>query len=744
MQQSKLEMVMSLVDQYTKPMKGVIAQTQALAEKTKGAQQALNSLQSQGKQAEKFDRLKAELGQTEQAFATAKSKAEALKKELNAQQKPTKKLISEHAQAVKVLDRLGRKQDTEKQKLEALSQELKKSGFATEEFSNQSKLLSERTKHATQALEQQQKALEAARIEQQKIEGLKSKSSDLARSAGGDALALGGTLYAAKSLVQAYGEIGSAQGEIASLGIDSDGIKAITEQARAFSSEWAGTTAPEFISASYDIKSGISSLSDEAVGEFTRIAALTATGTKATVAQMTDLFASGYAIYREQFNEFGSSTINDWERLDQSAKDMKFAEYLSSGIASSVQAFKTDGGKLAQFVQTLGASATQAGQTFNEQLAIGGLLSSVFQGGQAATKYASFLASAGAASQKLGLDFHDANGNLESTSTILTRLKDKYGDTLDDIEKQELKKAFGTKEAVDMIDVLLPKVGELQSAAQSMQTSLQGGMGTTLAMAEAIGKGTGESLEILDQRLFNTAASLGRVLAPSLLMISAAVGDAANAFANLLDEFPLLSKAIATAFTAFVAYKSVMIGVKLALAGLASAKAFYASVTNLAALATIRHKAVMIASAVGTKAMAAAQWALNAAMLANPIGLIIAGITALGAAIAGILAYWDDIKAFFGFFGDDNDVSINKSSTSKTINETSLTTPSLEDAKGSIINGRLNSSPNGGYTDNKTININVEKLPANIDEAKLASEINRQMAERESQQERSMRGSFAM
>lgn len=40
-----------------------------------------------------------------------------------------------------------------------------------------------------------------------------------------------------------------------------------------------------------------------------------------------------------------------------------------------------------------------------------------------------------------------------------------------------------------------------------------------------------------------------------------------------------------------------------------------------------------------------AQWALNIAMNANPIGLIIAGVVALGAAIYLVIKYWDQIKS---------------------------------------------------------------------------------------------------
>lgn len=54
-------------------------------------------------------------------------------------------------------------------------------------------------------------------------------------------------------------------------------------------------------------------------------------------------------------------------------------------------------------------------------------------------------------------------------------------------------------------------------------------------------------------------------------------------------------------------------------------------------------KGAMIATTVATKAMAAAQWLLNAAMSANPIGLIIAGVVAL---VAGIVLLWNKCEWF--------------------------------------------------------------------------------------------------
>ena len=66
--------------------------------------------------------------------------------------------------------------------------------------------------------------------------------------------------------VEATFETRRALGELASLGVQD--LEAVENAARSFSDQWAGTSKADFISAAYDIKSGIASLSDEGVAEF--------------------------------------------------------------------------------------------------------------------------------------------------------------------------------------------------------------------------------------------------------------------------------------------------------------------------------------------------------------------------------------------------------------------------------------------------------------------------------------------
>lgn len=159
--------------------------------------------------------------------------------------------------------------------------------------------------------------------------------------------------------VEATFETRRALGELASLGVQD--LEAVENAARSFSDQWAGTSKADFISAAYDIKSGIASLSDEGVAEFTSLAALTAKATKSTAGEMTSLFATGYGIYKDYYSDLS---------------DMEFGEMFSAGISDAVRAFKTSGSGMAQAIQNLGASATTAQVPLEEQLSVLGTLSS--------------------------------------------------------------------------------------------------------------------------------------------------------------------------------------------------------------------------------------------------------------------------------------------------------------------------------------------------------------------------------
>lgn len=95
-----------------------------------------------------------------------------------------------------------------------------------------------------------------------------------------------------------------------------------------------------------------------------------------------------------------------------------------------------------------------------------------------------------------------------------------------------------------------------------------------------------------------------------------------------------IGRGIMTAYTiAINSQKAAWIGQKIASVG-----AWLAQVAYFTILMTLRG-AMMIATA--------AQWAFNAALSANPIGLVILAIAALIAIGVALYTYWDEVKAFF-------------------------------------------------------------------------------------------------
>lgn len=328
-----------------------------------------------------------------------------------------------------------------------------------------------------------------------------------------------GILGAAYSTVAATFDTQNALGELASLGVED--LKAVEDAAKSFSDTWAGTTKSDFISASYDIKSGIASLSDEGIAQYTELAGMTAKATKSTIGEMTSLFATAYGIYKGSYEDMS---------------DLDFGEMFSSGISTAVKNYKTAGSEMASAISMLGATATNNRISMEEQLAILGQLQTTMSGSEAATKYKSFLNTAAKAGKTLKLSFLDAENNMKTMPEILNEIRGKYGDTLDAIEKQQLKEAFGTDEAIALIDLLYNNVETLETGISDLKTSMDGGISTTMEMATAINSMPEQKFEVLKQKLHNNIEILGAQLLPTLNNILDKGSQAIDKFSTWASE----------------------------------------------------------------------------------------------------------------------------------------------------------------------------------------------------------------
>lgn len=425
-----------------------------------------------------------------------------------------------------------------------------------------------------------------------------------------------GIVSACTGIVTSTFETQNALGELSSLGVKD--LKAVESAAKSFSDTWAGTTKSDFITAAYDIKSGIASLSDEGVAKFTELAAITGKATKSTTQEMGSLFATGYGIYKGAYKNMS---------------DLQFGEMFSAGISTAVKNYKTAGSQMASAISVLGATATNNKVSMEEQLAILGQLQTTMSGSEAATKYKAFLNAAASAGGKLKTSFVDSNGELLSTTEIIEKLHKKYGQTISAIEKQELKQAFGTDEAVAMIDLLYNNVDVLKGGIDDLSASMKKGVSVTKEMAAAINSTPEQKFKVIQQQIHNNVEELGNALLPIANDVLTKVGELVAKWSAWITE----NRATVETIVRMAA----VLGPLLIMLG--SAIGIIIGVSN----AIIKVKTAFTI-AQGAMAIMKAKWAaLNITFAISPIGLIIIGIIALVAAFAIL---WNKSEAFRNFW----------------------------------------------------------------------------------------------
>lgn len=429
-------------------------------------------------------------------------------------------------------------------------------------------------------------------------------------------------------MAKEYGKTQTALGEMASLGYED--METLRNAAIDFSNTWSGTTRKDFISAAYDIKSGIASLSDEGVAKFTEMSGITAKATKSSIEEMTALFATGYGIYRDNYSS-----------------DVGFGEAFSAGISKSVQQFKTKGSEMSSYLSTLGASAQQAGAELSEIFSIGGTLQATMTGSEAATKYNSFLKNAVKAAGELGMQFTDSNNRLLPAVNILEMIKGKYGELLDANEQVELANAFGDDEAVKFITGLYNKTNDLKQAQDAVNTSINGGVDATKAMAQTMNNGMLEKTEIIKQRWANLKDEIGKQMEPG---ISSALDEVSDKLIDLQSsaDFSTMGESIGQ-IVAVISdlFTSALNNADSFVSGLANGLSWLAdnfdTVKASVVFLTEAFVSFKIASAIApilyaagialgvfqvtTTGATVATTGLNAAIAANPIGALTIAIT---------------------------------------------------------------------------------------------------------------------
>jgi TP901 family phage tail tape measure protein len=461
------------------------------------------------------------------------------------------------------------------------------------------------------------------------LQGINSQIDKVSKAGrqGWSNMAMGATTLAAGGMAiqSALGpaiEMDRALGEVASLDVQKDVLGALGREALALSVKY-GESATEIVRSSYDIQSAIAGLEGNELPAFTRASTTLAKATKADSATITNYMGTMYGIFEQQAKMMGKA---NW------------VEDLAGKTATAVQMFKTTGQGMADAFGAIGANATAAGISMDEQFAVLGQLQATMSGGEAGTKFKSFLAGVGGAQKALGMQFTDSAGNMLPVLTVLDKLKLRYGETLSVAEGDELKKAFGSDEAVAMIKLLMTNTKALSTNINALANTH--GMGKAEQMAASMT----DQWQRVEQGWFAIRAAAFGVVLPAINAVVGAFADGANDVLRWTHLFPNLTKVVSYAMLAIVGLSMVtgawmlIAGIaKLATLGLGIAWTVIMAPLNLLKAGMASFRAIMLA--------------VNIAMYANPIGLIIAGIVLLIGAVAAVIYYWDDLKKTFSDWG---------------------------------------------------------------------------------------------
>lgn len=485
-------------------------------------------------------------------------------------------------------------------------------------------------------------------------------------------------------------------GELKSLQVHEEALESLRKTALEFSAEY-GKSAVEFTGAAYDIKSAINGLKGDELAQFTKASGVLAAATKSDTATITDYMGTMYGIFKNQANEMGKA---EW------------VESIAGKTASAVQMFKVTGSEMSQAFAALGADATSAGISMNEQMAILGQLKASMSASETGTKYRAFLSGVGKAQEALGLNFTDAQGNMLPMLEIIDAIKGKYGETLSVAESVELDKAFGSKQATSMLKLLMADTDGLAKNIEKLG-QVQG-----MEIAEQMAKDMTDQWERLDASWFAVRAAVFGAILPSINAIVGTIANGTVALTEWTNQYPVLTEWLgygaiaALSFGGVVATLSIIMGTAKIMSGgwaatlkilsfamkinrvvmlawsaaaliakgdfltlrlmmsmvIAKTWAMIAATkvgkaitlawsfaTKAAQLATIAWSSSMTflgsafgALRAGILSMTASTWSFNAALFANPITWIVLAVVALIGAVAAMIYYWDDLKATFG------------------------------------------------------------------------------------------------
>lgn len=325
------------------------------------------------------------------------------------------------------------------------------------------------------------------------------------------------------------------------------------------------------------------------------------------------------------------------------------------------------GGVASGEIAALGASMVGAG--IESEVSATGVKNLILTmvAGESATK------SQAAAFAQLGFDATEVSQRMQKDA------KGAIMDVLGAIKKLDsyqqasvLKELFGS-ESLSAIAPLLANLNNLGENFEKVADSTKYAGSMQAEYLERI-KTTSAKMILARNSLMSTAVTLGSVFLPAIKETAEIVGGVAGYIDAFSNTFPTLTKYVTgllggvlaanvAIFAMRYAWLSVSLPFQTMMVAYRGYRAWLLTTNGLkltSAMLTYRQSAAMLFSAGATNAVTIAQWAWNAALTANPIGLVILAIGALVASGIWLINNWDTVKAWFTTLWDNPKLALDQ------------------------------------------------------------------------------------
>lgn len=262
--------------------------------------------------------------------------------------------------------------------------------------------------------------------------------------------------------------------------------------------------------------------------------------------------------------------------------------------------------------------------------------------GLSKTEYSSLATVIGAQLKNMGLPMDDVAGKTEGLVSLGADLAATYGGTTSDAVSALSSLLRGETDPIERYGVSI-KAADV--SAQKAAMGLDGLTGAADKQATATA-----TLALLSAQTGDAVGQFGREA-------DSAAGSAQIAAASAQDAAAQLGTALQPAMTAAAQAAT---AAATALSEHSTAALIIIGVIGTLAAVVLGYNAVMAALPAIQAAAAAAQWLWNAAVTANPIGLLIVAIAAVIAIVVLMIRHWDDIARVAGVVWDAVTAAVRK------------------------------------------------------------------------------------